>query len=592
MNPQDQTRTTEHAKVVDPDLLKQIVEEMEAANPYGGSKYSDEDAKFLGIESLGSLRLANQLVKAWWGSPMIPAWIQKAQNPAGTFVSCVLRGKELGFQMMESLGCLYMSPDGRLGMYGTAMLALMRKSGISLSFAEVRGDDGEAFGMEVYGKRKDGDEYTARFTLADVKKAGLGNVHNKYPIVMCKWRAVSDLFRTLASDLSGGPLYTREELEEELRDQGYYSPEDATVLNREPAAQEANPFVVTVAPVSPPADTAKPLETKAPVPPASNAAFQAKAAELNDRAAQETSSQTAEVASASTEAGPPSAPPAAGETQAAEPTPTEPTRATRGRGKAKPETTAAPEPPTQSNVVEMPKSGYQATDDDVPFGTPKQQESFTQLERINRVVDLLSGTPRPADTMDRGTPWFAAKLKVQGFLRGFVNKEGLLPVPQNKPEMEPVPDYVGVIQVMEALAASKPKDILDNANMAGLQAGVGYNDLIRHADKKKWPMPLAMQAALSQYAYKPSDLIEFVELKGEPPIKGDENLATFLALVKRSRALAGKVRTFCNESGVDMADLMVGLDLSACSEGDILGRITGGTPKSAGGQNQEELWQE
>lgn len=223
MNPTEQnngaaTITPEIQSILD-QAVERTIQQMESSHPYGLGKYTDDDAAALGIDSLGSLRLANQLVKAWMGSPMIPAWISGAPNPAGTFVACVLRGKELNFKMLESLNSMYMSPDGRLGLYGTAMLSLMRKSGMSLQFTILM-DEGKEVGMEVYGKRKDGDEYTSRFTLADAMRANLGRVHKVYPIWMCKWRAVSDLFRTLASDLFGGPLYTAEELQEDEKVMG------------------------------------------------------------------------------------------------------------------------------------------------------------------------------------------------------------------------------------------------------------------------------------------------------------------------------------------------------------------------------------
>lgn len=212
---------------LDRSQIQTVIEEMSASNPYGLGQYNDQDAAILGIESIGSLRLAHQLVKAWTGSPMIPKWIATSNNPGGTFVSCVLRGRELGFKMMESLQCLYMSPDGRLGLYGSAMIALMRKSGVKLKFTELK-DGNESIGYKVWGQRQDGDEYEATFTRTDALRARLGNVHNAYPMIMCQWRAVSILFRFLCSDLSGGPLYSAEELREEIIDTTTDAPQAET----------------------------------------------------------------------------------------------------------------------------------------------------------------------------------------------------------------------------------------------------------------------------------------------------------------------------------------------------------------------------
>lgn len=212
------------------ELVKQVVLEIQEGNPYGFGKYEDSDATVLGLPSLGALRLAHALVKQWMGTPFIPKFIANAPNPAGTFVATVVRGNELGFKMMESLSCLYLSPDGRLGMYGTAMISLMRKSGFKLKFTDL--EDG---GVEVHGKRPDGDEYAARWSPQDSKTAGITGMHGKYPRYMCKWRAVSDLFRTLASDLSGGPVYTVEELKE-----------DEETIPAPRAPEPENPFFVNL----------------------------------------------------------------------------------------------------------------------------------------------------------------------------------------------------------------------------------------------------------------------------------------------------------------------------------------------------------
>src|SRR5690348_14422677 len=126
MNPQEQQApqpTT--ARAVDPGVLRQIIEEMETSNPYGFGKYEEADAAALLGLPLGSLRLAHQLVKQFLGTPFVPKFIAQSANPPGTFLATILRGAELGFKMLESLSCLYLSPDGRLGMYGTAMIALM-----------------------------------------------------------------------------------------------------------------------------------------------------------------------------------------------------------------------------------------------------------------------------------------------------------------------------------------------------------------------------------------------------------------------------------------------------------------------------------
>lgn len=548
------------------------------------TKFTKDHANEIGLPSPESINFMTSVANLLTRSALItPDMGNDPETIKANAIAKMLVGRGLGItDPMQALQDIYIV-KGKIFVGYPQMIGIMLRKGFQLEWKERTATRACLMVTPPPSYPMMAEEF--EYTLEDAKKAGLvrqGSQYEMRPRVMLSARVVSEAYRSTG----GGSVYDPGEREDidmvHDGDGGYHA-------SPPPPAKEENPFTVTAAPkpASPPADCSKPEQTKAPVPPASNTAFAEKAAELNERAAEESSSRGAgdgNPVSAS-----PTAPPAAGETQVAEPPPTEPARAARGRGKAKPE--PSPAPPAPSNIVEMPKSGYRATDDDVPFGPTTAPPAVSQLERINLVVDRLSGAPRPANTQDTETEWFKAKVKVQGFLKGFLNTSDRLPVPQNKLEMDPEPKYMGAIPVLEALAASKPKDIQDNANMAGLQAGVGYNDLLRHIDKE-WPdmKALALEAALSQYADKPSDLIGFVTLKGEPAVTGP-NLRTFLEIVKRSKAVAGKIRTFCKENSVEMVDLMVGLDLAKCPEGEILGRIALGG-QSAGGLDQEGLWPE
>lgn len=515
---------TKTAPIIDKDLLSQIITEMEANNPYGLGKYTDEDASLLGLPSLGSLRLAHTLVKQWMGTPFIPRWIADAQNPAGTFVATVIRGQELGFKMMESLSVLYLSPDGRLGMYGTAMLALMRKAGISLTFTPLED------GFQLHGKRKDGDEYTSIFTHEDAVRAGLWDnkmqMHKRYPNWMAKWRTVSDMFRSLASDLTGGAsaVYTKEELEDDMRaaanDRGAG---DTSVFHEHAQKEEVNPFHVgTKRPATEP-EAAFYVKTATVEKPAAAPAPAEKAPEPEIRPV------------------PQEAPPAPRE----EPAPAPVAAASAA-----------------TNVVQMPAPAA-AT----PALVPPAAKKRTHQQRLAEITELIPGR----------SPAALEKKEFPEFMRGFLKMAKL---PKNDPR------YDDAISVLYWIAKHYRAQLIQDAHQVGLVAGEGWIRLAAWMEEHAWPEDcrgLARIVAFERYADSGgADLLEFLEDTVKIHELNVPDLRAFLqVLIKTRKAML--LREAAGTGSISELVLSWGLDLLKATDAEVEAKLepSGATPAAA-----------
>lgn len=537
MTPQEQ-QAPAAAQTVDRNVLRDIIAEMEENNPYGLGKYTDVDAELLGLPSLGSLRLAHSLVKQWMGSPYIPDFIAKSANPAGTFVATVIRGRELGFKMMESLACLYLAPGGRLGLYGTAMISLMRKSRIKLKFSEVKDGNGEIVGSQVYGQREDGDDYTATFTRADAIKAGLGNVHKTYPITMCRWRAVSELFRFLASDLSGGPLYTREELMEE---EGHLLEE----ITREMDGKSASEPDFSVGRKTTPAAAATvPVETKIDVKTTENP--------KSDKPATTT--------------------PAA---KAAE----------------QPKTTPAPvlkkdqddQPPLFTETV--PADSVQVTDTPVKSTTPAPAQTQTTApvttEPTNPTpkVTPINGKKTVKDILTEFTdylptvsPSSLTSKSFPEFLRGFTGIGDLKKA--NRAQVDPA---LGILPhlLQDVHAQGFKSKFLSDPHGTGVECGAGWIQLSRYFQTEPlWPadvQALAISTAFERYPDSGgAEILEYFDNPAKVREMNHSELRTFMQVLARSRR-AIKLRDAALKHSVSMIAIVGswGLDLTKSTEAEV-----------------------
>lgn len=174
-------------------------------------KYSDADAKSIGLPTPGALNMLAVFCKSMIGTPFLPRSFADKGNPAGTLLAVVLTGHEMGFSPMQAIRSYWLSPDGRLGMYADAMMAAMLAKGFQANWERL---DNE--GAVLLMKRPHAPDYRSEFTIEDAKRAGIfqkdKSVWPKYPKAMCKARVIGDTFRTLAPDLGGGQMYTKEEI--------------------------------------------------------------------------------------------------------------------------------------------------------------------------------------------------------------------------------------------------------------------------------------------------------------------------------------------------------------------------------------------
>lgn len=118
-------------------------------------------------------------------------------------------GAELGISPTAALRGLYVV-EGRIYMSADMMVALALRSSVCQRFDLVESTDQVAT-YEV--QRKGGQPTRFSFTAADKAKAGLKNVHDKYPATMLRHRAAAIACRAVFPDVILG-MYAPEEQEE------------------------------------------------------------------------------------------------------------------------------------------------------------------------------------------------------------------------------------------------------------------------------------------------------------------------------------------------------------------------------------------
>jgi hypothetical protein len=130
----------------------------------------------------------------------------------------VLAGRELGFGAIASMTGVNVI-KGRVGLSANLMAAAVKRSG-KYTY-RVRVMDNTLCEIEFF-ERVDGKWESigvSPFTLEDAKKAGTQNL-DKFPRNMLFARALSNGVRWFCPDVTGGPVYTPEELGAEVDDEG------------------------------------------------------------------------------------------------------------------------------------------------------------------------------------------------------------------------------------------------------------------------------------------------------------------------------------------------------------------------------------
>lgn len=130
----------------------------------------------------------------------------------------VLAGKELGFGPVASMTGVYIV-KGKVSLSANLMAAAVRRSGrytfkvnvltptnCEIEFFEIIGGKRESLGV-------------SGFTLADAQKAGTQNL-DKFARNMLYARAMSNGVKWYCPDVTGGPVYTPEEMGERVNEDG------------------------------------------------------------------------------------------------------------------------------------------------------------------------------------------------------------------------------------------------------------------------------------------------------------------------------------------------------------------------------------
>jgi hypothetical protein len=148
-------------------------------------------------------------------------------------MACLVFGDSLGLHPSTALKEVFVA-DGKVGISGALMLALIRNRGHKIAWEEITTENieqtvlGDGFvGWKCLGQRIDPDtgevtdEDSWTYTMEDAKRAGLYPNSSdraswmKNPKLMCRWRALAQVARFLFSDVFvGQSIYTPDETEE------------------------------------------------------------------------------------------------------------------------------------------------------------------------------------------------------------------------------------------------------------------------------------------------------------------------------------------------------------------------------------------
>ena len=120
----------------------------------------------------------------------------------------ILAGRELGFGPVASMTGVNII-KGKVSLSANLIAASIKRSG-RYNYRVVQMDDNQC-SIDFY---ENGNKIgTSTFTLDDAKRAGLGGPNwQKFPRNMLFARAISNGAKWYCPDLSGGPLYTPDEL--------------------------------------------------------------------------------------------------------------------------------------------------------------------------------------------------------------------------------------------------------------------------------------------------------------------------------------------------------------------------------------------
>ena len=160
-----------------------------------------------------SLQEAMQIADLLAGSDIVP---KDYQRKPGNILVAMQRGAEIGLQPLQAMQNIAVI-NGRPSIWGDAMLALVRSSGLLDFIREEVSEDGQKATVTV--KRKNEEPVVSEFSMEDAKKAGLSGKQgpwSQYPKRMMKLRARSYALRDVFPDVLKGMAIAEEEKDKEI----------------------------------------------------------------------------------------------------------------------------------------------------------------------------------------------------------------------------------------------------------------------------------------------------------------------------------------------------------------------------------------
>lgn len=160
-----------------------------------------------------SLQEAMQIADLLAGSDIVP---KDYQRKPGNILVAMQWGAEIGLQPLQAMQNIAVI-NGRPSIWGDAMLALVRSSGLLDFIREELSEDGTTATCTV--KRKNEEPTASVFTMEDAKKAGLiskAGPWTQYPKRMLKLRARSYALRDVFPDVLKGMAIAEEEKDKEI----------------------------------------------------------------------------------------------------------------------------------------------------------------------------------------------------------------------------------------------------------------------------------------------------------------------------------------------------------------------------------------
>ncbi len=143
-------------------------------------------------------------------SNMVPA--EYRGRPENILLAIQL-GAELGMLPLTALQSIA-TINGRPALYGDAMLAVVRASGLCAEFAETYEGEGDGLAAVCTTRRRsDSEPFVSRFSVADAKRAHLWGKQgpwSEYPRRMLRWRARSFALRDAYPDVLRGLISAEE----------------------------------------------------------------------------------------------------------------------------------------------------------------------------------------------------------------------------------------------------------------------------------------------------------------------------------------------------------------------------------------------